>query len=60
MVAIVIAILSPPKMAGSALRTPQAIKGAIATFADLGVDELILDPTVSDPDQADRLADVAL
>ena len=47
-------------VAGSALRTPQAIKGAIATFADLGVDELILDPTVSDPDQADRLADVAL
>ena len=47
-------------VAGSALRTPQAIKGAIANFADLGVDELILDPTVSDPDQADRLADVAL
>ena len=47
-------------IAGNALLTPEAIKRAIATYADLGVDELILDPTVSDPDQVDRLADVAL
>jgi len=47
-------------VAGNLLRTPEAIKSAIATLADLGVDELILDPTVSDPDQVDRLAQVAL
>ena len=47
-------------IAGSALRTPEAIKGAIAAMAGAGVDELILDPTVSDPDQVDRLAEVAL
>lgn len=47
-------------IAGSALRSPEAIRGAIAAFADLGVDELCLDPTVSDPDQVQRLAEVAL
>ena len=47
-------------IAGSALRTPEAIKGATAAMADVGVDELILVPSVSDPDQVDRLADVAL
>jgi len=47
-------------IAGSALRSPEAVQGAIATFADLGVDELILDPTVSDPGQVALLADVAL
>lgn len=47
-------------IAGGVLRTPEAIQGAIATFADMGVDELLLDPTVSDPDQVDLLAEVAL
>lgn len=47
-------------IADSALRTPDAIEGAVAAFADVGVDELILDPTVSSPDQVDLLADVVL
>ncbi|MCV2487753.1 LLM class flavin-dependent oxidoreductase [Geodermatophilus sp. YIM 151500] len=47
-------------IAGSALRTPEAIRGAIAAFADIGVDELVLDATVSDPEQVDLLAEVAL
>ena len=47
-------------ISGSALRTPEAIKGAIAAMAGAGVDELILDPTVSDPDEVDRLAEAAL
>ncbi len=47
-------------IAGSALRSPQAIKEAIAGFAEIGVDELVLDPTVPDPAQVDLLAEVAL
>lgn len=47
-------------IAGSVLDSPEAISGAIDAFASVGVDELVLDPTVSDPDQADRLAEVAL
>lgn len=47
-------------IAGSALRSPEAISGAVQAYADVGVDELILDPTVPDPDQVDRLADVVL
>lgn len=45
-------------IAGSALRTPEAIKGAVDAFAAVGVDEFFLDPTVPDPDQVDRLAEV--
>jgi alkanesulfonate monooxygenase SsuD/methylene tetrahydromethanopterin reductase-like flavin-dependent oxidoreductase (luciferase family) len=47
-------------IAGSALRSPEAISGAVQAYADVGVDELILDPTVPDPDQVERLADVVL
>jgi len=47
-------------IAGSAHRSPEAIREAIAMFAEMGMDELILDPTVSDPDQVDQLAAVAL
>ncbi len=47
-------------IAGSAHRSPQAIKEVIAAFAEIGVDELILDPTVSDPAQVEMLAEVAL
>ena len=47
-------------IAGSAHRSPQAIKDVIAAFADIGVDELVLDPTVADPAQVDLLAEVAL
>jgi alkanesulfonate monooxygenase SsuD/methylene tetrahydromethanopterin reductase-like flavin-dependent oxidoreductase (luciferase family) len=47
-------------IAGGAHRSPQAIKEVIAGFAEIGVDELVLDPTVSDPAQVDLLAEVAL
>ena len=41
-------------------RDPQAIKDTLAKFADAGVDELILDPTVADLRQVDLLADVVV
>ena len=46
-------------VAESALRSPEAIRSAIDEYASIGVDELILDPTVSEPSQVDLLADVA-
>jgi len=45
-------------IAGSALRSPEAIRGAVDAFAQVGVDEFILDPTVSDPGQVDLLTEV--
>ena len=45
-------------IAGGAHRSPQAIKDVIAGFADAGVDELVLDPTVADLSQVDLLAEV--
>jgi alkanesulfonate monooxygenase SsuD/methylene tetrahydromethanopterin reductase-like flavin-dependent oxidoreductase (luciferase family) len=45
-------------IAGSALRSPDAIRGAVQAYAAAGLDELILDPTVSDPNQVDLLAEV--
>ena len=47
-------------IAGSALRSPEAVQSALQAYADAGVDELILDPTVTQPDQVDLLAEVAL
>jgi alkanesulfonate monooxygenase SsuD/methylene tetrahydromethanopterin reductase-like flavin-dependent oxidoreductase (luciferase family) len=47
-------------IAGSAHRSPQAIKDVVAGFAEIGIDELILDPTLSDPGQVDLLAEVVL
>jgi alkanesulfonate monooxygenase SsuD/methylene tetrahydromethanopterin reductase-like flavin-dependent oxidoreductase (luciferase family) len=47
-------------IAANALRSADAIRGAIAAFADAGVDEVILDPTVADLEQIDRLADIVL
>ena len=47
-------------IAGSALRSPQAIRDAVQAYAEVGLDELILDPTVSDPRQVDLLAEVVL
>lgn len=44
-------------IAGSALRSPEAISGAVDAFAQIGVDELVLDPTVGDPEQVDLLAE---
>lgn len=48
------------RIADAALRTPEAIRGALETFAAMGVDELIFDPTVADPAEVDRLADLVL
>jgi alkanesulfonate monooxygenase SsuD/methylene tetrahydromethanopterin reductase-like flavin-dependent oxidoreductase (luciferase family) len=47
-------------IAGSAHRSPAAITDVIAAFAEAGVDELVLDPTVPDPAQVELLAEVAL
>ncbi|RFU21349.1 LLM class flavin-dependent oxidoreductase [Geodermatophilus marinus] len=47
-------------IAGSAHRSPEAIREVIAGFEAIGVDELVLDPTVSDPDQVELLAEDAL
>jgi alkanesulfonate monooxygenase SsuD/methylene tetrahydromethanopterin reductase-like flavin-dependent oxidoreductase (luciferase family) len=45
-------------IAGSAFRSPEAIREAVAAYEEAGVDELLLDPTVPDPDQVDLLAEV--
>lgn len=47
-------------IAGSALRSPDALRGAVQAYAEVGLTELILDPTVSDPAQVDLLAEVVL
>jgi alkanesulfonate monooxygenase SsuD/methylene tetrahydromethanopterin reductase-like flavin-dependent oxidoreductase (luciferase family) len=41
-------------------KAPEAIRGTVKAFEDIGVDELILDAAVVDPEQVDRLADVVL
>ncbi|CAN5174687.1 hypothetical protein BH18CHL2_BH18CHL2_00920 [soil metagenome] len=41
-------------------RTAAAIRERVDAYADIGVDELILDPTVADPAQVDRLAAIVL
>jgi alkanesulfonate monooxygenase SsuD/methylene tetrahydromethanopterin reductase-like flavin-dependent oxidoreductase (luciferase family) len=38
-------------------RTPQAVQQRAAAFEELGIDELVFDPTVADLDQVDRLAE---
>lgn len=47
-------------VADSALRSPEAILAGVEQFRDMGFDELILDPTVSDPEQVERLAEVVM
>lgn len=44
-------------IAAGAVRTPAAVRERAAAFDELGVDELVFDPTVADLDQVDRLAD---
>jgi alkanesulfonate monooxygenase SsuD/methylene tetrahydromethanopterin reductase-like flavin-dependent oxidoreductase (luciferase family) len=48
------------RIAEAAPTTPEALKGLAARFKDIGVDELILDPTISELDQIERLAEVLL
>jgi alkanesulfonate monooxygenase SsuD/methylene tetrahydromethanopterin reductase-like flavin-dependent oxidoreductase (luciferase family) len=45
-------------IANSALRSPEAIKGAVQAFQDAGFHEVIFDPTIPALDQVDRLAEV--
>jgi alkanesulfonate monooxygenase SsuD/methylene tetrahydromethanopterin reductase-like flavin-dependent oxidoreductase (luciferase family) len=48
------------RLASSALRSAEAITDAVALYEAAGVDDLILDPTVADLNQVQRLADVVL
>jgi alkanesulfonate monooxygenase SsuD/methylene tetrahydromethanopterin reductase-like flavin-dependent oxidoreductase (luciferase family) len=41
-------------------RTPEAVGQRVAAWAELGIDELLMDPTVGDLDQIDLLADLVL
>jgi hypothetical protein len=45
-------------IANSVPSTPEAVKGSIQAFADVGVDELVLWPCIPDLDQVDRLAEL--
>jgi alkanesulfonate monooxygenase SsuD/methylene tetrahydromethanopterin reductase-like flavin-dependent oxidoreductase (luciferase family) len=47
-------------IAGSALRSPDAVRAAVKAYEGVGLDELILDPTVSDPAQVEMLAEIVL
>jgi alkanesulfonate monooxygenase SsuD/methylene tetrahydromethanopterin reductase-like flavin-dependent oxidoreductase (luciferase family) len=47
-------------IAESAPTTPDALKGLVISFEDLGVHELILDPTIPELGQIDLLADALL
>jgi alkanesulfonate monooxygenase SsuD/methylene tetrahydromethanopterin reductase-like flavin-dependent oxidoreductase (luciferase family) len=47
-------------IAGSAHRSPEAVRDVITAFEEAGIDELILDPTVGNPAQVDLLAEAAL
>jgi selenocysteine lyase/cysteine desulfurase len=46
--------------AEAALTDPDAVRRTAGEFAEASCDELILFPCSSDPDQVDRLAEVAL
>jgi alkanesulfonate monooxygenase SsuD/methylene tetrahydromethanopterin reductase-like flavin-dependent oxidoreductase (luciferase family) len=47
-------------VASGASRTPAAVREVAAAFEEVGVDELVFDPTVANLDQVDRLADTVL
>lgn len=47
-------------IAGGALRSPEAVRGAMQAYEEAGVDELVLDASVPDPGQVDLLAEAAL
>jgi alkanesulfonate monooxygenase SsuD/methylene tetrahydromethanopterin reductase-like flavin-dependent oxidoreductase (luciferase family) len=47
-------------IADNALRTPDALRGAVKQYADVGVTELMLIPTVPHPTEVDRVADTLL
>ena len=45
-------------IADGVLRSPDAISAALQGYQEAGVDELILDPSVTDPGQVDQLAQI--
>lgn len=42
------------------LRSPEAVRAAVQGYQEAGVDELVLDPSVAEPNQVDLLAEVVL
>jgi alkanesulfonate monooxygenase SsuD/methylene tetrahydromethanopterin reductase-like flavin-dependent oxidoreductase (luciferase family) len=48
------------RIATSAPTTDEAVKNVAARFRDIGIDELIFDPTIAELDQIDQLADAVL
>ena len=48
------------RLADGALRSEDAIRGAVKAFGDAGITELTFDPTATSLSQIDRLADVLL
>jgi alkanesulfonate monooxygenase SsuD/methylene tetrahydromethanopterin reductase-like flavin-dependent oxidoreductase (luciferase family) len=48
------------RIAESAARTPDALRELAARYKDIGVDEMIFDPTIAELDQIDRLTEVVL
>jgi alkanesulfonate monooxygenase SsuD/methylene tetrahydromethanopterin reductase-like flavin-dependent oxidoreductase (luciferase family) len=46
------------KVVAASLTTPSAVRDFVRGYGESGCDHLVLLPTVSDPDQLDRLADV--
>jgi len=46
------------KLAAGNLRSPRMVKDLVRGYEEAGCDHLVLLPTVSDPAQLDRLADV--
>ena len=48
------------QIANNVASTPEAVKGALQAFADVGVDELICWPTIPELDQIDYLANLVV
>jgi alkanesulfonate monooxygenase SsuD/methylene tetrahydromethanopterin reductase-like flavin-dependent oxidoreductase (luciferase family) len=48
------------QIADRAIRTDDAVRGAVKAFEDAGITELTFDPTTTSLDQIDRLADLVL
>jgi alkanesulfonate monooxygenase SsuD/methylene tetrahydromethanopterin reductase-like flavin-dependent oxidoreductase (luciferase family) len=48
------------RIADSAVRTPEQLKATVQAFADIGVTEIVFDPTLTALDEVDRLADAVL
>ena len=49
-----------PALAAGLPRTADALRAMVRRYGDLGVDEVVVFPTLPEPDQVDRLADAVL